>query len=148
MTPKKVALIIGGILGVVVLLVVLFAGAIVGIALYAVGHSDAAEKAKTFLKSNEKLKADIGEVKDFGWLVTGSTVANSADGNASLNFKVNGEKHDVNASVHLFYKEEKSWRVSGATYQNGSGATIELLDKYESDDVPVPVESSVESGNE
>ncbi len=148
MTPKKVALIIGGVLGVGALLVVLFAGTIVGVALYAVGNSDAAETAKTFLKSNEKLKADIGEIKDFGWLVTGSTVANSADGNASLNFKVIGERHDVNASVHLFYKEEKSWRVSGATYQNGSGDTIELLDKYESDDVPVPVESSVESGNE
>ena len=141
MTPKRIALILGGVLAVVVLLVALFAGAIVGIALYAVGHSEAAETAKVFLKENEKLKADIGEVKDFGWVVTGSTVANSADGNATLNFKVIGEKRNVNASVHLFYKEGKSWRVSGATYLDSSGRTIELLDKYESDDAFAPVES-------
>ncbi|MDQ3685663.1 MAG: cytochrome c oxidase assembly factor Coa1 family protein [Acidobacteriota bacterium] len=148
MTPKRIALIVGGVLAVVVLLVALFAGAIVSVALYAVGHSDAAETAKNFLRSNEKLKADVGEVKDFGWLVTGNTVANSADGNASLNFKVIGEKRNVNASVHLFYKEGKAWRVAGATYQNGSGRTVELLDKYESDDASAPVESPVESDNE
>ncbi|MBA2646112.1 MAG: hypothetical protein H0U81_04860 [Pyrinomonadaceae bacterium] len=148
MTPKRIALIVGGVLAGVVLLVALFAGAIVGVALYAVGHSDAAETAKAFLKSNEKLKADIGEVKDFGWLVTGGTVANSADGNASLNFKVIGEKRNVNASVQLIYKEGRTWRVAGATYQNDSGRTIELLDKYESEDASAPGGSSAESDNE
>ncbi|HVF87459.1 MAG TPA: cytochrome c oxidase assembly factor Coa1 family protein [Pyrinomonadaceae bacterium] len=137
----------GGVVAVVVLLVALFAGAIAGVALYAVGHSEAAETAKAFLKSNEKLKADIGEVKDFGWLVTGSTVANSADGNASLNFKVIGEKRNVNASVHLFYKEGKTWRISGATYLDGSGRTVEMLDKYESDDAFAPAESVNDSDN-
>ncbi len=148
MTPKRIALIVGGVLAGVVLLVALFAGAIVGVALYAVGHSDAAETAKAFLKSNEKLKADIGEVKDFGWLVTGGTVANSADGNALLNFKVIGENRNVSASVHLLYKEGKAWRVSGATYLDSSGRIVELLDKYESDDAFAPVESVSDSDYE
>lgn len=148
MTPKKILLTVGGVLAALLLLLGIFVGAIVGVALYTVGHSEAAETAKTFLKSNEKLKADIGEVKDFGWLVTGKTVEASADGDAVLNFKVVGERRSVNASVQLLYREGREWRVIGATYVGEAGRTIELLDKYEPDDASAPAEDTTDRDNE
>ncbi len=64
--------------------VVLFVGGIVGLALYQVGNSEAAAKAKDFLRNNEKLKADIGEVKDFGSIVTGSINLHSGSGRSNI----------------------------------------------------------------
>ena len=148
MTTKNIFLPVGGVLAALFLLLMIFVGAIVGVALYAVGHSEAAETAKTFLKSNERLKTDIGEVKDFGWLVTGKTDEGGADGDAALNFKVIGEKRSVNASVQLLYREGREWRVIGATYLNEAGRTIELLDKYEPDDAYAPAEDATDRDNE
>ena len=72
MTTKKLVTIIVVVLVVMGLLVAIFAGGIVGFALYSINKSDAATTAKAFLRGNEKLKQDIGEVKDFGTFVTGS----------------------------------------------------------------------------
>ncbi len=134
MTTKKVLLIVSGLVFGLVLLVGLFAGAIAGVAVYAVGHSEAAETAKTFLRNNERLKNEIGEVRDFGWLVTGGVNTHNADGDATLNLKAIGEKGSVNTGVSLFYKNGRQWRVAGATYKNGQGRIIELLDKYEAEE--------------
>ncbi len=71
MTTKKILLVIGGVVLVLGFLVICFVGAIVGFALYQVGNSEAASRARDFLRSNEKLQADIGPVKDFGSIVTG-----------------------------------------------------------------------------
>ena len=72
MSTKKIVLIIAGIVAVLALIVVLFVGGIAWFAFHTIANSEAAETARTFLRSNEILKQDIGEVKDFGWFVTGN----------------------------------------------------------------------------
>jgi uncharacterized protein HemX len=130
MTTKKLLIIIFSILGALALVVVLFAAAIVGLALYTIGQSEAASTAKQFLQQNEKLKADIGEVRDFGSFVTGSINTQDSEGNATLNLKVKGARRNVNATVNLMYGQNRRWRVTDATYVNEAGQTVQLLDKY------------------
>jgi len=131
MTTKKIVLIVGGVVVVLGFVVALFVGGIVGFALYQVSNSEAAETAKNFLRTNEKLKKDIGEVKDFGSIITGSVNVSDGNGQATLNLKViAGET--VNASVNLVYVNRGDWRVSAASYVNRDGQTIDLLDPYDS----------------
>src|SRR2546423_14597460 len=132
MATKKIVLIVGGVVVALGFLVVLFVGGIVGLALYSVGNSEAAVKAKDFLRNSEKLKADIGEVKDFGSIVTGSVTVHNGEGEATLNLKVVGDRKTVNASVHLVMVSGSTWRVSSASYINTSGQKIDLLDPYAS----------------
>ncbi len=131
MTTKKIVLIVAGVVIVLGLVVVLFVGGIVGLALYQVGNSEAATKAKDFLRTSEKLKQDIGEVKDFGSIVTGSVNVSDGNGQATLHLKVIGENETVNASVQLLYLNRGEWRVSSASYINTDGQTIDLLDPFD-----------------
>ncbi len=133
MTTKKIVAIVVVVLVVMGLVVVVFAGAIVGFAFYSIGKSEAATTAKTYLRSNEKLKQDIGEVKDFGAFITGSIHVQDSDGDASLKLKVIGEKKTVNATVDLTYRQGRPWHVVGASYINEQGQLIELLNPYESE---------------
>jgi len=132
MTTKKIVLIVGGVVIVMVLIVAVFVGAIVGFALYQVGNSAAATKAKDFLRTSEKLKQDIGEVNDFGSIITGNMQVANGSGQATLYLKVIGEQQTVNASVHLVYVNGGDWRVSSANYVNKDGQTIDLLNPFES----------------
>lgn len=132
MTTRKILVIIFSIVIALALIVGLVIGGIVGFALYKIGNSEAAETARTFLRNNEKLKQDIGEVKDFGSIVTGNINVQNGDGNATVNIKVIGERKEVNASVEMVYANGKPWRVVGASYKNDSGQTIELFNPYES----------------
>lgn len=132
MTTKKIVLIILGVVVVLGFLVVLFVGGIVGFVFYQLGNSDAAEQARQYLRTDEKLKADIGEVKDFGSIVTGSINMAGGSGEARLNLKVIGERQTVNASVHLTLVSGGRWRVNSASYVNASGETISLLNPYDS----------------
>src|ERR1044072_172412 len=131
MTTKKIVLIIGGVVVVLGFLVVCFVGVIVGVALYSVGNSEAAARAKVFLRNNEKLKTDIGEVRDFGSIITGSINFQNDSGQATLHLKVIGAQKTVNATVHLVLVQGSAWRVSSASYDNASGQTIDLLDPYD-----------------
>ena len=131
MSTKKIILIIAGILGVLGLVVALFVGAITFFVFRTISNSDAAETARTFLRNNETLKQDIGEVKDFGWFVTGQINVQNADGEATLHFKVVGERKTVNATVGLSYRSNRNWRVTSASYER-DGQTINLLEAYES----------------
>jgi hypothetical protein len=137
MSTKKIILIIGGILAVLGLIVALFVGGIFWFVFHTIGTSEAAETARTFLRQNEILKSDIGEVKDFGSFVTGNVNVQNTDGEATLNLKVIGEKRDVNATVNLSYRNNRSWRVTGATY-NRDGQTVDLLRGYEPAATPTP----------
>ena len=132
MTTKKIVLIIAGLVVVLGFVVALFVGGIVAFALYQIGNSEAAVKAKDFLRTSEKLKQDIGEVQDFGSIVTGSVNFANGNGEATLNLKVIGQRKTVNASVHLLMVSGSNWRVSSASYVNDSGQTINLLDPYDS----------------
>jgi flagellar basal body-associated protein FliL len=130
---KKIVFIIGSVIGTIVLLIAIFVGAIVGITFYSIGNSEAAQTAKQFLKKNETLKKDIGEVKDFGTFITGNIKTRNNDGIAALNLKVIGEKKTVSANVSLMYRDRSSWRVTAASYKNDEGKTIDLLKVYEDD---------------
>lgn len=131
MSTKKLVIIITSILAGLFLIVALFVGAIVGSVFYGISHSEAAATAKSFLRSNEKLKQDIGEVKDFGYFVTGSINTRNNDGDASLNLKVIGERRTVNAAVSLMYRQGRQWRVTDASYKDETGQIIDLSGKYE-----------------
>jgi hypothetical protein len=131
MTTKKTVLIIAAVVVVLGFVVLLFVAGIVGFALYQVGNSEAARRSKDFLRTNEKLTQDIGEVKDFGSIVTGSISLSAGGGNATINLKVIGERKTVNASVDLVLVSGSSWRVSAASYVNDTGQTIDLLDPYD-----------------
>lgn len=130
MSTKKIILIIAGILGVLLLVVALFVGAITWFVFHTIGSSKAAEQARTYLRNNEILKQDIGEVKDFGSFVTGNINVQNADGEASLHFKVIGERKIVNATVDLSYRSNRNWRVTGASYQR-DGQTVDLMRPYD-----------------
>ena len=131
MSNRKLVLIILGILGAITFLVLLFVGGIVGFAFYSISNSQAAVTAKDFLRNNEKLKADIGEVKDFGSFITGSVNINNDNGEAVINLKVIGDRETINATVHLLFTNGQAWRVSSASYVNRSGQTISLQDPYD-----------------
>lgn len=132
MTTKKIIIVVVSIVIVLGLIVVLFVGGIVGVVFYGIGNSDAAKVSQEFLKSNERLKQDIGEVKDFGKFVTGNININNGDGTAQLNLKVIGERKTVNAAVELVYRSGHQWRVTSASYKNEAGQTVDLLNPYES----------------
>jgi hypothetical protein len=132
MTTKKIVIIVASIVVVLGLIVLLFVGGIVGAVFYGIGNSEAANVAEDFLKSNERLKQDVGEVKSFGKFVTGNINVRNGDGTAELNLKVIGERKTVNASVELMYRSGHQWRVTAASYQNEAGQTIDLLNPYQS----------------
>ena len=132
MTTTRIILIVIGVVLALSLLVALFVGVIVGVAFYQIGNSQAASKAKDFLRSSEKLKAEIGEVKDFGSIVTGSVNVVNDSGEATINLKVIGARKTVNATVLLLFVGASTWRVSSASYVNEAGQTINLFDPYDS----------------
>ena len=131
MTTKKIVLVVGGVVVVLAVLVICFAGGIVGFALYQIGNSEAAAKARDFLRNSEELKAETGPVKDFGSIVTGSVNLHNGNGDASLHLKVIGDRKTVNATVDLVLVRGGTWRVSAASYVNEAGQTIDLLDPYD-----------------
>jgi len=132
MTNKKIVVIIVSVVVVLGLLAALCVGGIAWFAIRAMGNSEAAETARTFLRQNEVLKRDIGEVKDFGWLVSGNINSTNGDGAAQLHLKVIGERKEVNATVELIYRSGRPWRVTAASYRNEAGEVINLLNPYDS----------------
>jgi len=137
MSTKKIVLIIAGVTAVLCLIVALFVGGIAWFVFHTIGTSQAADTARTYLRNNEKLKRDVGEVKDFGWLVTGNINVQNGDGVATLYLKVIGENRNVNARVDLSYRNNRDWRVTDASYDRDN-QTIQLMEAYE----PAPLPAS------
>jgi len=131
MTAKKIMQIGGGVFVGLLVLILLFLLAIVGSWLYTVRNSESTEKAKDYLRKSEKLKQDIGEVKDFGNIVTASINERNDNTEVTLKMKVFGEKKTVNASVDLMLVQGNTWRVTSASYINSNGEKIALLDPYD-----------------
>ncbi len=129
MSTKKILLIVGGVLAVLALIVAVFVGGIAWFVLHSISRSEAADTARTYLRTNEILKHDIGEVKDFGSFVTGNINVQNGDGVATLHLKVIGEKRTVSASVDLSYRRNRAWRVTGAWYDR-DGERIDLMQSY------------------
>ena len=137
MSTKKIVLIIVGVIAALGLIVALFVGGIAWFAFRTIANSEAAETARTFLRNNEALKEDIGEVKDFGTFITGNINVQNTDGEATLVLKTIGEKRTVYATVNLSYRSNRSWRVTGATYEK-DGQTIDLVQGYGPSSTPSP----------
>ena len=137
MTTKKILLTVGGVVLALGFLVVCFVGAVAGVLFYSLNHSEAAARAREFLRKNEKLQADIGPVKDFGSIVTGRIGYGENTGGAILSFKVIGERKTVNATVDLVLRN-RMWVVTEAVYVNSSGQTVSLLNPYETK-IPIPL---------
>jgi len=131
MTAKKIAFVVGMVLVVLAFLTTIFLIAIVFFGLYTVNNSEPAEKAKTYLRNNEKLKQDVGEVQNFGNIVTAAINDRNGNNEVTLKLKVFGEKKTVNASVDLMLVQGNTWRVTSASYVNSNGQTVKLLDPYE-----------------
>ncbi|HEX3146056.1 MAG TPA: cytochrome c oxidase assembly factor Coa1 family protein [Pyrinomonadaceae bacterium] len=129
MSTKKILLIIAGVVIVLGLIVALLAGGIVFFVFRTIGTSEAAETARTYLRNNAALKQEIGEVKDFGWLVTGNINVTNGDGVATLYLKAIGEKGEANTRVDLGYRNNREWRVTGASYTR-DGKTVDLMQAY------------------
>ena len=129
MSTKKIILIIAGVLGVLGLIVVLFVAGIGFFVFHTIGNSEAAGTARSYLRTNEILKQDIGEVKDFGSIVTGNINTQNGDGVATLYLKVIGENRTVKAKVALSYRDNRAWRVTGASYVR-DGKDVDLMQSY------------------
>jgi hypothetical protein len=136
MTTKKIVIILAVIVVSGALLVAVVVGGIIGLTVYSVGNSEAATVAKDFLRKNEKLKQDIGEVKDFGQFISGNVNIENGNGGATLQLSVEGEKKTVNATVNLMYRNGGQWRVTEASYKNDAGQTIDLLGAYDAKLLP------------
>ncbi|HSS21809.1 MAG TPA: cytochrome c oxidase assembly factor Coa1 family protein [Pyrinomonadaceae bacterium] len=130
MTTKKIIVLVASVVIGLALIVVLVAGVIIGVVFYKIGNGDQANVAKEFLRTNEQLKQDIGEVKDFGTFVTGNVSVTNGEGTSQLNLKVIGERKTVNAEVELVFRRGHAWRVMAASYRNEAGETIDLLNPY------------------
>jgi len=137
MSTKKIIAIILGVVAALGLIVALFFGAIFWFVFHTIGSSEAADTARTYLRTNEKLKQDVGDVKDFGWFIKGNINSSNGDGVATLYLKVIGEKRTVNARVDLSYRSNRNWRVTEASYDR-DGQTIDLMKPYESGPTPSP----------
>ncbi len=131
-TTKRIVIVAAAVVVTLGILITLFVAGIVGFVFYTVHNSEAAVAARDFLRKNDKLRQDIGEIKDFGKFVTGNINVMNGDGTATLNLKVIGEHKTVDASVELIYRAGRPWRVTAASYKNDSGQTITLFDAYES----------------
>jgi hypothetical protein len=129
MSTRKIILIIAGVVIVLGLIVALFVGGILFFVFRTIGNSEAADTARTYLRNNDKLKQDIGEVKDFGWLVSGNINVTNGDGVATLYLKAKGEKSDADTRVELQYRNNRAWRVTGASYSR-DGQTVDLMQAY------------------
>ena len=134
MTTKKIVLIVVGIVALLALVAVLFVGGIVWFAFSTMNNSQAAETARTYLRTNEALKRDIGEVKDFGSFPTGNINTQNQSGEATLHLKVYGERKTVNATVSLAYRNNQDWQVTEAFYDD-DGRKVFLRAPY---DMPPP----------
>ncbi|HEY6804478.1 MAG TPA: hypothetical protein VI306_12950 [Pyrinomonadaceae bacterium] len=132
MTNRKIFLIVVGVIASLLALIVIFSLGIFGSIFYSVSTSQAAETARSFLRNNEKLKADIGEVKDFGSIVKGGVAVSSGNEPVTIRMKVIGANATVEASVNLVFVRGSDWRVVSASYVNKAGQTISLQDPYDS----------------
>jgi len=78
-------------------------------------RTDAYEVSKTYIQQNENIISEIGEIKSFGLIPTGSiskqTDSNGTTGSASINLIIKGEKAYKKVTVIVFKDYETLWEV-------------------------------------
>ena len=135
MGKKRAILAIVGLLAGLLVVVALVGGAIVGAVFYTIDHSVAAHTAKDFLRHNQRLRHDIGDVRDFGYFTTGDIKTQGSLGTAELRLKTIGARKSVNATVDLAMRRD-AWSVIDAYYADDSGARVYLTNNFGDDSSP------------
>ncbi len=82
----------------------LFAGA-------AVKSSDAYKVAVREIEQNEEILTEIGGIKEYGMMPTGSVNISNGYGEAQLNIKVIGNEKDLNVGVYLTKEPNGEWKL-------------------------------------
>jgi hypothetical protein len=82
-------------------------------------HGGAAETARYFLKNDPVVQARIGDIRDFGWLPSGSVREVNGAGRAHLVFSLKGSRAEGRATVDLAKEAGKDWEVTAATLAVG-----------------------------
>lgn len=77
-------------------------------------RGNAPETAKAFLKTNPKVISEIGAVKDFCWLPSGSVQEMNGRGKAHLIFTLKGAKGEARAALDMTKAPGEDWRVDKA----------------------------------
>jgi uncharacterized RDD family membrane protein YckC len=77
----------------------------------AMKNSDAYKVAVSEIEKNEEIKTEIGGVKDYGMMPTGSVNTENGYGKAQLNITVIGNEKDLNVGVYLTKEPNGEWKL-------------------------------------
>jgi hypothetical protein len=102
-----------GALGIVGLCLVCVIGAVM-VPLRWWSHGGAAEAAKDYLRKNPVVQAQLGAVKDFGGLPSGTESIINGEGSAHFFMTVRGERKEGRAEIELARKPGQAWKVISA----------------------------------
>lgn len=77
----------------------------------AMKDSDAYKVAISEIEQNEEIVTEVGGIKDYGMMPTGSVNTSNGYGEAQLEIKVIGNEKDLNVSIYLTKKPNGEWKV-------------------------------------
>lgn len=114
----------------VIFALMLFAGAIVGVVMYAIRSSDVAQLTLVTAQASPEMKAELGEPMEIGWFITGSVKSNGGNGQADVHLPIAGP--NGSASVHAIASKKTGgvWEFTEMTALiEGKGKTLDLRRK-------------------
>lgn len=81
-------------------------------------NTDAYSSAKAYIRNDEKLKTELGNINGFGLIATGgiqtTTDSYGEYGNATINLTVKGNKKFKDITVYIVkYADSAEWKVEG-----------------------------------
>jgi len=101
--------------------------------------------ASSFVKENQQIKADLGEVTETSpWLPSSLTLEGSTV-RVRLTLRVQGKNGTGKAYVTLVYLQDR-WQITAASYENRQGKTNPLI-KGEARDAAAPPAAAKNVGN-
>ncbi|GGG97386.1 hypothetical protein GCM10011416_14210 [Polaribacter pacificus] len=77
----------------------------------AMKNSGAYKVAISQIEQNEEILSEIGGIKDYGMMPTGSVNISNGYGEAQLNIKVIGNEKDLNVVVYLTKEPNREWKL-------------------------------------
>lgn len=77
----------------------------------AMKNSDAYKVAISEIEQNEEIISEIGGIKDYGMMPTGSVNISNGYGEAQMNIKVIGNEKDLNVGVYLTKEPNEKWKL-------------------------------------
>ncbi|MFI5129087.1 MAG: hypothetical protein ACHQFX_03810 [Chitinophagales bacterium] len=96
--------------------ILIFGLIVMPVVVFMLKTSDAYATAIEYLKTDPKIKDEIGNVKGFGLIPTGSvgttTINGAESGSASFEITVQGNNKNKDVTIHLEKTPDKSWTVT------------------------------------